>query len=159
MVSFPATFVHMFAVSLPCINESLTGIAGISSSNCSWVFFIVAGDCKSEVLSDCKYQYMPPAMQAIKMIARITPWETLFFFSSEISCVSVVSSIFCSFSKSEVTGVITVFSDGVASSDAIVSKDVFFFTSFTSSQYGCIGDSHNFFLRFVCYLVSFYCFC
>ena len=115
----------MFAVSLPCINESLTGIAGISSSNCSWVFFIVAGDCKSEVLSDCKYQYMPPAMQAIKMIARITPWETLFFFSSEISCVSVVSSIFCSFSKSEVTGVITVFSDGVASSDAIVSKDVF----------------------------------
>ena len=78
------------------------------------------------------YQYMPPAMQAIKMIARITPWETLFFFSSEISCVSVVSSIFCSFSKSEVTGVITVFSDGVASSDAIVSKDVFSCLLYTS---------------------------
>lgn len=69
----------MFAVSLPCINESLTGIAGISSSNCSWVFFIVAGDCKSEVLSDCKYQYMPPVMQTIKMITRIIPRETLFF--------------------------------------------------------------------------------
>ena len=113
----------MFAVSLPCINESLTGIAGISSSNCSWVFFIVAGDCKSEVLSDCKYQYMPPVMQTIKMITRIIPRETLFFFSHEISCASVVSSIFCSFSKLEVT--VTVFSDGVASCGTIISKDVF----------------------------------
>ena len=147
----------MFAVSLPCINESLTGIAGISSSNCSWVFFIVAGDCKSEVLSDCKYQYMPPVMQTIKMITRIIPRETLFFFSPEISCASVVSSIFCSFQIR--SNSLPFFLYGVASCGTIISKDVFSSTSFMSSQYGCIGNSHNFFLRFVCYLVSFYCFC